>query len=176
MSLSAWGSSSASFSTCRVNSVLATADAASRSGDGPGERPKKDGRLRILLLLRMSGAREVDSALGGEGTSMNVRERYMRSGSARGPPGTDGALVICTGRGFGAVVVGACFVSRACAEDALLPLTMLSFLVLEFLPKEAKKPPVLDPVAERGATCDNDDPIMVEWRKLMAGWTPASAG
>jgi len=126
----------------------------------------------------MSGAREVDdSALGGEGASMSVRERCMRSGRARGPPGTDGALVICTGRGFGAVVVGACFVSRACAEDSLLLLTMLSFLVHEFLPREAKKPPpVLDPVAERGATCDNDDPIMVEWRKLMAGWTPASAG
>lgn len=119
MSLSAWGSSSASFSTCCVNSVLASA--VSRSGDGPGERPKKDGRLRVLLRLRMGGEGEVDSELGDEEASMSVRERCIRLGSARGPPGTDGALVSCTGRGFGAVVAGGCFVSRACDVDGLRP-------------------------------------------------------
>lgn len=114
-SLSAWGSSSASLSTCRVNSVLA--DNVSRSGDVPGERPKKDGRLRVLLRLRMGGDGEVDSSLGDEGASISVRERCMRLGRARGPPGTDGALVICTGRGFGA---GGCFVSRVCEADGLM--------------------------------------------------------
>ena len=177
--MSAWGSSSASFSTCRVNSVPATADdVLSSSGDEPRERPKKDGRLRVLLRRRMGGDGEVDSGLGGEGTNMSVRERCMRFGSARGPPGTDGALVICTGRGFGAVVAGGGLVSRACEEDndGLWPLgwTLLSFLVLEFLPREAKKPPVaLDPA---GTAYDSGDPIMVEWRKLMVDWTPASAG
>lgn len=40
---------------------------------------------------------------------------------------------------------------------------MLSFLVLEFLPREAKKPPVaLVPAGERGAVYDNGDPIIVE--------------
>lgn len=118
MSLFAWGSSSASFSTCRVNSVPAAAGGVlSESGDGPGERPKKDGRLRVLLRRRMGGDGEVDSELGGEEDSMSVRERCMRFGSARGPPGTDGALVIWTGRGFGADFAGGCFVSRACEED-----------------------------------------------------------
>ncbi len=162
-SLSAWGSSSASFSTCRVNSVLADDDV-SGSGDGPGERPKKDGRLRVLLRRRMGGEGDVDSELGGDGASMSVRERCMRFGRARGPPGTDGALVICTGRGFGAVVAGGCLVSRVCEDASLLPfMWLLSFLVLEFLPREAKKPPVaLDPAADRGAAYDNGDPIMVE--------------
>lgn len=176
-SLSAWGSSSASFSTCRVNSMpVARDDVLSRSGDGPGERPKKDGRLRVLLRRRMGGEGDVDSELGGEGASMSVRERCMRFGSARGPPGTDGALVSCTGRGFGAIVAGGCLVSRACEDnEGLWPLTwILSFLVLEFLPREAKNPPAaLDPA---GAVYDNGDPIIVEWRKLVAGWTPASAG
>lgn len=80
-----------------MNSVLA---GVSRSGDVPGERPKKDGRLRVLLRLRtMGGDGDVDSELGDEGANISVRERCMRLGSARGPPGTDGALVICTGRG-----------------------------------------------------------------------------
>ena len=182
ISLSAWGSNSLSFSTCRVNSVLA--DGESRSGDVLGDvlgdRPKKDGRLRVLLRLRMGGDGDVDSEVGDEGDSMSVRERCIRLGSARGPPGTDGALVICTGRGFGANVAGGCFVRRVCEVDGLMPFVwwlMLSFLVLEFLPREAKNPPVtLVPATERGAVCDNGDPIMVEWRKLTPGCTPASAG
>jgi hypothetical protein len=39
---------------------------------------------------------------GDDGASMSVRERCTRLGNARGPPGTEGTLVICTGRGFGA--------------------------------------------------------------------------
>lgn len=116
--MSAWGSSSASFSTCRVKSVLADV---SISGDVPGERPKKDGRLRVLLRLRMGGDGDVDSELGDVGDNISVRERCIRLGRARGPPGTDGALVICTGRGFGAVVfTGGGLVSRACAVDGLM--------------------------------------------------------
>jgi hypothetical protein len=185
IALSAWGSNSASFSTCRVNSVLADGELRSGdlSGDVLGDRPKKDGRLRVLLRLRTGGDGDdgdVDSELGDEGVSMSVRERCIRLGNARGPPGTDGALVICTGRGFGANVAGGCFVRRACEVDGLMAfvwLLMLSFLVLEFLPREAKNPPVtLVPATERGAACDNGDPITVEWRKLMPGCTPASAG
>ena len=161
--MSAWGSSSASFSTCRVNSVLADV---SRSGDVPGERPKKDGRLRVLLRLRTGGDGDVDSELDDEGANIRVRERCIRLGRARGPPGTDGALVICTGRGFGAVVfTGDSLVSRACAVDGRLVLFVwlrLSFLVLEFLPREAKKPPEAFVPAEREAEYDNDDPIIVE--------------
>lgn len=133
--------------------------------------------MRVLLRLRIGGEGDVDSELGGEGASMSVRERCMRIGRARGPPGTDGALVIWTGRGFGAVVAGEGLVSRACEIDGLCWTWLLSFLVLVFLPREAKKPLVaLDPAAERGAAYDNGDPIIVEWRKLMVGWTPASAG
>jgi len=113
----------------------------------------------------MGGDGDVDSELAGEGDSMSVRDRCMRLGSARGPPGTDGALVICTGRGFGAAVAGGGFVSRAWDVDGLMLFAwvMLSFLVLEFLPSEAKKPPVaLVPVVERGAPYDNGDPIIVE--------------
>jgi len=36
----------------------------------------------------------------GDGASSSIRERCTRLGKARGPPGTEGALVICTGRGF----------------------------------------------------------------------------
>jgi hypothetical protein len=44
-----------------------------------------------------------DDADDDEDDSMSVCERCTRPGRARGPPGTDGALMICTGRGFGAV-------------------------------------------------------------------------
>jgi hypothetical protein len=47
----------------------------------------------------------------GDDDSMSVCERCTRPGRARGPPGTDGALMICTGRGFGAVNL--CLVDRA---------------------------------------------------------------
>jgi len=110
--------------------------------------------------------------------SMSVRERCTRFGSARGPPGTDGALVICTGRGFGAVVVGGCLVSRAPVDWVVAGLMRLSLRVLEFLPRVEKKPPVaFDAAAERGAACVSCDPIVVvEWRTLAVDVTPASAG
>jgi hypothetical protein len=73
-----------------------------------------------VLLRRRNGAdgAAVSEFFGGDdGTSINVRERCTRLGNARGPPGTEGALVICTGRGFGADGDddgdGACLVSRA---------------------------------------------------------------
>lgn len=77
--------------------------------------------MRVLLRLRMGGDGDVDSELGDVGDNISVRERCIRLGRARGPPGTDGALVICTGRGFGAVVfTGGGLVSRACAVDGLM--------------------------------------------------------
>lgn len=58
--------------------------------------------MRVLLRRRMGGDGETVSAAVGDGASISVRERCTRLGKARGPPGTEGALVICTGRGFGA--------------------------------------------------------------------------
>jgi len=48
---------------------------------------------------------------------------------------------------------------------------MLSFLVLEFLPRAEKKPPVTLELVERGEAFDVCDPITV-----VEGGTPASAG
>jgi hypothetical protein len=48
---------------------------------------------------------------------------------------------------------------------------MLSFLVLEFLPRAEKKPPVTLELVKRGEACDVCDPIT-----LVEGGTPASAG
>lgn len=141
-----------------MNSVFAGASGSGAGGDGPAERPKKDGRLRVLLRRRTGGEGEVDSELADDDPSMSVRERCMRLGRARGPPGTDGALVICTGRGFGAVVVVVgCLVRRRCGACLVL---MLSFLVLECLPREKKPPDILDPV-ERDVACDNGDPTVI---------------
>jgi hypothetical protein len=155
----------------------------------PGsERPNKDGLLSVLLRRRSRA-----ECVGGDGDApisefaendvgeldevvlvvmmvgvrVSVRERCTRIGNARGPPGTDGALVISTGRGFGGEGDGGGLVSRAVADSLPLPLPLpppppvkaaLSFLVLEFLPIEEKKPPAtLDP-AESGAD-DKGDPI-----------------
>jgi len=194
--LSACGSRSANRSTCRENSGVVEIPIS--GGDGLAiERAKKDGRLRVLLLRRMTGRDDDDdddddapaaaslSELAGDeddededGASMSVRERCKRFGSARGPPGTDGALVICTGRGFGAVVVEGCLVRRAVVGWAVVGLIRLSFRVLELLPREEKKPPAaFDAAAERGAACDSCDPIVVvEWRALAVDVAPASAG
>ena len=97
MPLSACGSRSASRSTCCVNSALGAAG----SGAGPAaDRPKKDGRLRVLLRRRMGGRDETVSEAAGDGASISGRERCTRLGKARGPPGTEGALVILYRRGF----------------------------------------------------------------------------
>jgi hypothetical protein len=89
------------------------------------------------------------------GESVSVRERWTRFGNARGPPGTDGALVIWTGRGFGGA--GGGLERRAWVVDVELE----SFLVLEFLPREEKKPPAtLEPADESGVD-DKGDPITV---------------
>jgi hypothetical protein len=154
----------------------------------------------VLLLRRMTGRDDENdeddapaaaslSELAGDdedededGVSMSVRERCTRFGSARGPPGTEGALVSCTGRGFGAVVVvvvvGGCLVRRAAVGWVVVGLIRLSLRVLELLPREEKKPPVaFDAAAERGAACDSCDPIVVvEWRALAVDVIPASAG
>jgi hypothetical protein len=68
----------------------------------PADRPKKDGRLRVLLRRRMGDGDETISEATGDGTSISIRERCTRLKRARRPPGTEGALVICTGRGFAA--------------------------------------------------------------------------
>lgn len=166
-SLSACGSRSASRSTCRVNSVLA---GTSSSGDGPGgDRPKNDGRLRVLLRRRIGIDVDAFPEDTGDDPSISVCERCTRPGSARGPPGTDGALMICTGRGFGAA--GLCLEDRAGSAGLLM-----SFLVLTFLPREEKKPPATLEPTERDVACDSCAPIVVvEWRRLVEE-TPASAG
>jgi len=82
-----------------MNSALGAAG----SGAGPAaDHPKKGGRLRVLLRRRMGGGDETVSEAAGDGASISVRERCTRLGKARGPPGTEGALVICTGRGVAA--------------------------------------------------------------------------
>ena len=122
-----------------------------------------------MLRRRMGGECEAVSGVTGDDDSMSVRERCTRLGSARGPPGTEGALVICTGRGFGADGDGDGdgLMSRAGWTGGL----RLSFLVLEFLPRAEKKPVVtLDP-AERDEACDVCDPNIV-----VECVTPARAG
>jgi len=114
----------------------------------------------------MGGECETVSGVTGDDDRTSVRERCTRLGSARGPPGTEGALVICTGRGFGADGDGDGLLSRAGVTGL-----RLSFLVLEFLPRAEKKPLVtLDP-AERDEACDDCDPNTV----VECG-TPARAG
>ena len=148
-----------------MNSVLV---GTSSSGDGPGDRPKNDGRLRVLLRRRMGS--DAFPEVGGDDDSMSVCERCTRPGNARGPPGTDGAFTICTGRGFGAV--------RLCLDvrGGSAGLLTTSFLVLTFLPREEKKlPATLDPI-ERDVACDSCAPVVaVAWRELAVE-TPASAG
>jgi hypothetical protein len=150
-----------------VKSVLV---GTSTSGDGLGDRPKNDGRLRVLLRRRMGNDAEAFPEFGGDDDSMSVCERCTRPGRARGPPGTDGALMIWTGRGFGAVRL--CLVDRVGCAGLLT-----SFLVLELLPRWEKKAPVtLDPI-ESDVACDSCAPIVVaEWRELTVDETPASAG
>ncbi len=101
---------------------------------------------------------------------MSVCERCTRPGRARGPPGTDGALVICTGRGLGGVV-RFCLVGRVSFSAGLL-----ESLLVPFRPREERKPAVTFPT-ESEWECDNCAPVaVVGWRELMAGGTPASAG
>jgi hypothetical protein len=149
-----------------VNSALADA---STLGEGVDEavrvdRPNNEGRLRVLLrrcsMADVGDPDGISKFFGGEdtevGESVSVRERCTRLGNARGPPGTEGALVISTGRGFGGA--GGGLKRRACVDVLLL---LLLFLVLEFLPREEKKPPAtLDPAEESGAD-DKGDPITV---------------
>ena len=110
---------------------------ASSSGDGPGDRSKNDGRLRVLLRRRTG--KDAGGLLFpefvGDDDSMSVCERCTRPGRARGPPGTDGALVICTGRGLG-IDVRLCLVVRVNFSVGFL----VSFLVLEFCPRVAFRP------------------------------------
>ena len=152
---------------------------ASSSGDGPGDRPKNDGRLRVLLRRRTGkGAGGLlFPEFVGDDDSMSVCERCTRPGRARGPPGTDGALVICTGRGLG-IDVRLCLVVRVNFSVGLL----VSFLVLEFRPRvafrpsEERRPAVTLALTESDGECDNWAPIAGLVRELAADGTPASAG
>ncbi len=144
------------------------------SGAGAFDRPKKDGRLRVLLRRRIGNDADAlfPERAGDDDESTSVCERCTRPGRARGPPGTDGALVICTGRGLGGVV-RLCLLDRPSFSAAA---GLLTFLVLTFRPREEKKPPALDPT-ESDVVCDNCAPIGVEeLRELIVDWTPASAG
>ena len=157
----------------------------SSSGDGPGDRPKNDGRLRVLLRRRLGNDDEgLFPEFGGDDDSMSVCERCTRTGRARGPPGTDGALVICTGRGLGSDV-RLCLVDRAVVVDRIIFSVGLlkSFLVLAFRPRvafrprEESRPAVTLAPTESDGECDNGAPIAVlVLRELIGGGTPASAG
>ena len=79
---------------------------------------------------------------------MTVCERNILCGGARGPPGTDGALGMFTGRGTGTELAGGFFVSFALDEedDAGLPVVGFSRFpdTLALRPREAKNPPALE--------------------------------
>jgi len=66
-------------------------------------------RAAVLQSRAQAGAFEPSPALqitipeaAGDGASISVRERCTWLRKARGPPGTEGALVICTGHRFAA--------------------------------------------------------------------------
>ena len=143
----------------------------SSSGDGPGDRPKNDGRLRVLLRRRIGNdAEALFPELGGDDDSMSVCERCTRPGRARGPPGTDGALMICTGRGLGSDV-RLCLVDRVVDRVSFSVGLLVSFLVLAFRPREERRPAVTLAPTESDGECDKGAPTAV-----LAGGTPASAG
>jgi hypothetical protein len=70
---------------------------------------------------------------------MTVLDLWARLGGARGPPGTEGVLVISMGRGLGVGkgLLLSCFVMEPNPGFA----AGLSFRTLAFLPREAKKLP-----------------------------------
>ena len=143
-----------------MNSVFV---GASSSGAEPIDRPKNDGRLRVLLRRRIGNDAEgLFPEFVGNDESMSVCERCTRPGRARGPPGTDGGFVICTGRGLGSDVrLG--LVDRVSFSVGLL----MSFLVLvfrprvEFRPREERRPAVTLAPTESDGECDNGAPIAV---------------
>lgn len=149
----------------------------SSSGDGPGDRPKNDGRLRVLLRRRIGNDDEgLFPEFAGSDDSMSVCERCTRPGRARGPPGTDGALVICTGRGLGSDA-RLCLVDRVVDRVSFSVGLPMSFLVLAFRPREESRPAVTLAPTESDGECDNGAPVAVlVLRELIGGGTPASAG
>jgi hypothetical protein len=111
--------------------------------------------------------------VGGDDDSMSVCERCTRPGRARGPPGTDGALVICTGRGLGSDVKLGLVVRVADRVSFSVAVGLLiSFLVLAFRPREERRPAVTLAPTESDGECDNGAPPIA----VIAGGTPASAG
>lgn len=157
-----------------MNSVFVVV---SSSGDGPADRPKNDGRLRVLLRRRIcNDAAGLFPEFGGDDDSMSVCERCTRPGRARGPPGTDGALVICTGRGLGSDV-RLCLVVRVADRMSFSAGLLVSLLVLAFRPREEKRLAVTLAPTDSDGECDNCAPIAVfVFRELIAGGTPTSAG
>lgn len=148
----------------------------SSSGDGPGDRPKNDGRLRVLLRRRIGNDDEgLLSGFVGDDDNKSVCERCTRPGRARGPPGTEGALVICTGRGLGSEV-RLCLVVRVADRISFSVGLYMSFLVLEFRPRVERRPAVTLAPTESDGECDNGAPNAVLVRELIGGGTPASAG
>ncbi len=68
------------------------------SGAGAFDRPKKDGRLRVLLRRRIGNDADAlfPERAGDDDESTSVCERCTRPGRARGPPGT--AFLVLTFR------------------------------------------------------------------------------
>ena len=148
----------------------------SSSGDGPGDRPKNDGRLRVLLRRRIGNDDEVlFPEFGGDDDSMSVCERCTRPGRARGPPGTDGALVICTGRGLGSDV-RLCLVDRVVDRVSFSIGLLMSFLVLAFRPREESRQAVTLAPTESDGECDSCAPVAVLVLRELIGGVPANAG
>lgn len=104
-----------------------------------------------------------------------VWDLCIRLGGARGPPGTDGALGIVTGRGFGS--------GRGGLLDSTLPITgaidpiPLSFLRLVLRPKDAKKLPgdLLDEVGEVSERPDDEDELAMIVDALLGPLRGAAA-
>jgi hypothetical protein len=100
-----------------------------------------------------------------------VWDLRMRLGGARGPPGTDGALGIITGRGTGS--------DRGGLLDSTLAITggTLSFLRLVFRPKDVKKLPgdLLGEVGEINERPDDVDELAMRVDALLGPLRGAAA-
>jgi hypothetical protein len=114
----------------------------------PFDDEKREGR-RTMELRRLCC--EVFAASSVDGNAMTLRDRL---GSARGPPGTTGAL--SNSIGLGRDLVRGRLVKVFGGELRLL--FCRSFLVLDFLPIDAKNPPDLVFPIGRLDTAEDDDP------------------
>jgi hypothetical protein len=90
-----------------------------------------------------------------------VWDLCIRLGGARGPPGTDGEFGIVTGRGFGSCRGG--LLDSALPITGAINATPLSFLILVFRPKDAKKLPgdLFNEVEEVSERPEDEDELAI---------------